>query len=98
MKPSPKLLWLQGGLYTGIAALTPLTTALSSTTPMTGRYILCLVIGSTIAGATALKAFLSTNFAESPQASPEPVETKIVNTPSDPANVQVAQPHNPYVI
>lgn len=52
---------LQGALYTGIAALTPVSTQLASNAPLTGRSITCLVIGALIAGATALKAFLSTS-------------------------------------
>lgn len=85
-----KLLVLQAALYTGIAALTPLTTALSSDTPLTPRYIICLAIGSIIAGATALKAFLSTNFSDSGAAVKPIASVKIDQPDEEPIPVTAA--------
>ena len=56
-----KMILLQGGLYTLIAALTPVAGLLAGDQPLTTRSLICLVIGSIIAGANALKAFLSTS-------------------------------------
>jgi VIT1/CCC1 family predicted Fe2+/Mn2+ transporter len=67
----PKLLILQGGLYTIIAALTPVATFLISDSPLTVRAIVGLVVIAVIAGATALKAFLSTTFSESSASTPD---------------------------
>lgn len=63
-------LWLQGALYTGIAALTPVYAAIVSDMTMTWRNMLGITIGSLIAGMTALKAFLSTTFSDSNAAQP----------------------------
>ncbi len=59
------MLLLQGALYTAIAAFTPWGTYLASDAAITWRSISCITVGSIIAGATALKAFLSTTFSES---------------------------------
>jgi carbon starvation protein CstA len=66
-----KLLILQGGLYTIIAALTPVPVFLAGSEPITTRALWGLVVSSLLAGATALKAFLSTNFAESKESQPD---------------------------
>jgi len=67
-----KLLFLQGALYTGIATLTPWVTYLAATdNPITWRSLACCSVGSIVAGATALKAFLSTTFSDSPASDPE---------------------------
>lgn len=66
-----RLLVFQAGLYTVIAALTPATTTLASNVELTPRAVSCLVISSIIAGATALKAFLSTTFSESAASTPD---------------------------
>jgi hypothetical protein len=66
-----KLLFVQGGLYVLIGTLTPIPVALASNIELTGRVITGLVISSILAGATALKAFLSTNFAESKASEPD---------------------------
>lgn len=61
-----KLLFVQGALFTIIGALTPVIAVLSSDTALTQRTIAVLVISGLVSGATALKAFLSTTFADSP--------------------------------
>jgi hypothetical protein len=60
-----KLLVLQAGLYTIIAAFTHAVAALLSDVTLTPRYLTALTLSAIIAGATALKAFLSTTFSES---------------------------------
>lgn len=65
MNGARKQLIIQGGLYTLIAALTPVANALASDATLTMRATICLVITAIIAGATALKAFLSTTFSDS---------------------------------
>lgn len=60
-----RLLVVQGGLYTVIAALTPVANTLASDASLTWRAIACVVLTAIIAGATALKAFLSTTFSDS---------------------------------
>ena len=73
-----------------IAALTPVANVLASDATLTGRAILCLAITAIIAGATALKAFLSTTFsdsgaAEMPNQPAKPV--KIEQPPDEPIPV-----------
>ncbi len=58
---------MQGALYTVIGALTPVLALLSSDHPLDRRQVITTVIAGIVAGATALKAFLSTTFADSPQ-------------------------------
>lgn len=65
-----KLLVLQGGLYTIIAALTPIAAFLISDAALNARSIAAVVCSALIAGATALKAFLSTTFSESNASKP----------------------------
>jgi hypothetical protein len=62
--PYTKILILQALLYTTIGALTPTITVLAGDTPLTSRSIIALVVVSIVAGATALKAFLSTAFSD----------------------------------
>lgn len=52
---------LNGALYTVIAALTPVGSFLASEQPITTRAIVAITVASIIAGATALKAFISTS-------------------------------------
>lgn len=66
-----KLLFVQGGLYTLIGMLTPIPVALASNVELTWRAVTGLIISALLAGATALKAFLSTNFAESKASEPD---------------------------
>jgi hypothetical protein len=66
-----KLLILQAGLYTVIAALTPVAASLLSDVTLTPRYLTALSISAIIAGATALKAFLSTTFSDSSASDPK---------------------------
>lgn len=68
---SIKMLILQGFLYTLIAALTPVYAAILSDIILTTRVIIGVSIGAIIAGATALKAFLSTTFSDSNASEPE---------------------------
>jgi hypothetical protein len=65
-----KLQVLEGGLYTLIGALTPVSISLASNSELTTRGIVCLVIGSIVAGATALKAWLSKSNQPTPPAQP----------------------------
>lgn len=59
---------LQGALYTIIGALTPIGAVLASDTDLSSqRTIATMIVTGLIAGATALKAFLSTTFADSPE-------------------------------
>jgi carbon starvation protein CstA len=60
-----KQLLVQGFLYTLIAALTPVMALLSSDRPLDRRQTIAVVLAGVVAGATALKAFLSTTFAQS---------------------------------
>lgn len=77
----PKLLILQGGLYTIIAALTPIATFLISDAVLTSRSIAAVVCSALIAGATALKAFLSTTFSESAASVPDkPAQPNLPST------------------
>ena len=80
-----KQLVIQGGLYTLVAALTPVANTLASDATLTPRATVCLVITAVIAGATALKAFLSTTFSDSgaaevPAKEPKPVR---IEQPAD---------------
>lgn len=59
-----KQLLIQGALYTIIGALTPVMALLSSDRPLDRRQVITAVIAAIVAGATALKAFLSTTFAQ----------------------------------
>jgi hypothetical protein len=59
-----KQLLIQGALYTTIGALTPVMALLSSDRPLDRRQVITAVIAAIVAGATALKAFLSTTFAQ----------------------------------
>jgi Flp pilus assembly pilin Flp len=74
-------LLLQGGLYTLIAALTPVANTLASDATLTTRAAICLVITAIIAGATALKAFLSTTFSDSGAADTKPETAGAVTVP-----------------
>ena len=58
------LTWLEAILYTLIAVCTPLFDLLSSDRPLTHRAMLAVSVACTIAGANALKAFLSTSFSK----------------------------------
>jgi len=60
-----KQLLIQGALYTLIGALTPVMAMLSSDKPLDRRQIITATLAGVVAGATALKAFLSTTFAQS---------------------------------
>lgn len=60
-----KQLLVQGALYTIIGALTPVMALLSSDRTLDRRQTITVVIAAVVAGATALKAFLSTTFAQS---------------------------------
>jgi hypothetical protein len=59
-----KQLLIQGSLYVIIGALTPVMALLSSDRPMDRRQTITAIIAGLVAGATALKAFLSTTFAQ----------------------------------
>jgi len=54
-----KMVWIQGGLYTMVAVLTPVASALANDTPFTTRFVAATVISAIISGGIALKAFLS---------------------------------------
>lgn len=69
---STKLLITQAVLYTTIGALTPAVNVLAGSEPFTTRAIIALAVTCTIAGATALKAFLSTSLADSGGSKPTP--------------------------
>ena len=58
---------IQGALYTIIGALTPVVALLTSNEELDNRKIAVMIISGLVAGATALKAYLSTTFADSPQ-------------------------------
>ena len=60
-----KQLLIQGALYTLIGALTPVMALLSSDKELDQRTTITAIIAGLVAGATALKAFLSTTFAQS---------------------------------
>jgi len=60
-----KQLLIQGALYTIIGAITPVMALLSSDKPMDRRQTITAILAGLVAGATALKAFLSTTFAQS---------------------------------
>lgn len=60
-----KMLILQGGLYTGIAAINHIVTTLGTDMPINVRTLICLVGGALVAAGTSLKAFLSTTFSQS---------------------------------
>lgn len=62
-----KQLLIQGALYVLIGALTPVMALLSSESTLDRRQTITAIIAGVVAGATALKAFLSTTFADSPQ-------------------------------
>lgn len=56
-----KLVILNGSIYALIAAATPWAQFLGSTQEVTNRMIAATAVASIVAGATALKAFLSTS-------------------------------------
>jgi hypothetical protein len=57
-----KTLYLEGSLYTFVALGTPIAALLASDQPLSGRAIAAVAVGSLVAGANALKAFLSTSY------------------------------------
>jgi len=59
-----KQLIVQGALYVVIGALTPVMALLSSDRELDRRQMITTIIAGVVAGATALKAFLSTTFAQ----------------------------------
>jgi hypothetical protein len=59
-----KQLLVQGALYTIIGALTPVLALLSSDRELDQRQTIGVILAAVVAGATALKAFLSTTFAQ----------------------------------
>lgn len=65
-----KLLLVQGALYALIGALTPVSAVLASDTILNTRSVVAMTVLGLVAGATALKAFLSTTFAESKESVP----------------------------
>lgn len=82
-----KMLITQGVLYTMVAMLTPTLNVLAGDTELTSRAVVVIVITSLISGALALKAFLSTTFADSP-----------ANTDAAPKAVTIDQPEGKPVI
>ena len=62
-----KQLIIQGALYVIIGAITPVMAMLSSSQDviLTQRAIVTACLAGVVSGATALKAFLSTTFAQS---------------------------------
>lgn len=68
-----KQLIIQGALYTIIGALTPVTALLNTEQALTNRVITVMIVSGIIAGATALKAFLSTTFAQSKESDMPPL-------------------------
>ena len=83
-----RMLILQGGLYTLIGALTPVSTTLASDEPLTTRSIICLFVIALIAGGNALKAFLSTTFSESSASLPDKPNSRDEPNPAAPPNWQ----------
>lgn len=74
-----KQLIIQGALYTIIGALTPIMAMLSASQDvvLTQRAIITACMAGVVAGATALKAFLSTTFAQSKESElPNPLGAK----------------------
>jgi hypothetical protein len=61
-----KMLTFQAALAAIIGAMTPVLVMLTSSAPLNARNIWIMAIGGLIGAATALKAFLSTTFADSP--------------------------------
>jgi ACR3 family arsenite efflux pump ArsB len=57
-----KSLYVEGGLYTVIAMGAPWLELLRGDADLTGRSVAATAIASLVAGATALKAFLSTSY------------------------------------
>lgn len=62
---------LNGALYTVIAALTPVASFLASEQVITTRAVVAIAVASIIAGATALKAFISTSNQQPPNDQPK---------------------------
>src|SRR4051812_1537005 len=60
-----KMLILQGALYTGLGIIPPVQAMMMTDIAMTTRNIIIMILAGLAGGGTALKAFLSTNFAES---------------------------------
>ncbi len=87
-------LWLQGLLYTLIASLTPVYAAIASDMNLTARNMTAISIGALIAGATALKAFLSTTFSDSGAAdqADKPKEVVIRQPASQPVPTTETKP------
>lgn len=68
---------IQGALYAIIGAFTPIVAMLAGDQPISTRTIVAICISALVAGATALKAFLSTTFADSKESVlPEPLALK----------------------
>ena len=63
---NPQLI-IQGSLYFIIGALTPVGAVLASSNEMDHRAVAAMIVTGLVAGATALKAFFSTTFADSPE-------------------------------
>jgi hypothetical protein len=59
------MLILQGAIYAIIGALTPVAGMLATQTELTKRTTIAMIVAGIMSGATALKAFLSTTFADS---------------------------------
>ena len=60
-----KQLLIQGALYVIIGALSPIAALLTTDQEITNRVLTVMIISGILSGATALKAFLSTTFAQS---------------------------------
>jgi hypothetical protein len=57
---------IEGSLYAIVAAGAPVAAYLGSDQPYSGRALAAVSVGSLVAAANAIKAFLSVSFANSP--------------------------------
>lgn len=86
---SPRLIFFEGLLYVIISSGAPWAEFLHSDRPVTERALIAVTVVSVIAGATALKAFLSQNTSNTTPPPPStPVKAEIVNTPANPVPVE----------
>lgn len=82
---SPRTVYTEGALYVVIAAGSPFAEFLISDRLITSRSVAAVSVAAIVAGANALKAFLSQSIANGPE---EPQKMLMVNTPDAPGNVQ----------
>lgn len=88
---SNRTIYTEGTLYVIIASGSPFAEFLISDRPITTRSIIAVSVVAIVAGANALKAFLSQSIASAPE---PPIKAEIINTPEQPIPTEEKPEHN----